>query len=63
MPLDRARTQNNLGAALGMIGERRSDWAFLEQAVEAIRNAHELVRAAGYTYDWRIVYLGSHACD
>ena len=39
VPLDWAGTQNNLGFALGMLGERESGTARLEQAVEAFRSA------------------------
>ena len=39
MPLDSARTQNNLGNALATLGARESGTARLEQAVEAFRNA------------------------
>ena len=39
MPLDWATTQNNLGNALRMLGERESDTARLEEAVTAYRDA------------------------
>jgi hypothetical protein len=39
MPLDWAGTQNNLGLALRVIGERESGTARLEEAVAAYRDA------------------------
>ena len=41
VPLDWARTQNNLGNALSILGERESATARLEEAVEAYRAALE----------------------
>ena len=39
MPLDWARTQNNLGAALRVLGERESGTGKLDEAVAAYREA------------------------
>ena len=39
VPLDWATVQNNLGIALGMLGERESGTARLEEAVDAYRAA------------------------
>ena len=41
VPLDWAMTQNNLGNALSMLGERESGTARLEEAVTAYRAALE----------------------
>jgi hypothetical protein len=41
VPLDWATTQNNLGAALAVIGERESGTAHLTEAVAAFRAALE----------------------
>jgi tetratricopeptide (TPR) repeat protein len=47
VPLDWAMTQNNLGTALQMLGERESGTARLEEAVAAYRAALEVFRGAG----------------
>jgi tetratricopeptide (TPR) repeat protein len=39
VPLNWAATQNNLGTALGRLGERESGTARLDEAVEAFREA------------------------
>ena len=44
VPLDWARTQNNLGAALETLGGRESGTAKLEEAVAAHRDAGAKVR-------------------
>jgi hypothetical protein len=41
VPLDWAMTQNNLGNALSMLGERESGTVRLEEAVAAYRAARE----------------------
>ena len=41
VPLDWAKTQNNLGAALQMLGAREIRTTRLEEAVSAYRNAAE----------------------
>jgi tetratricopeptide (TPR) repeat protein len=52
VPLDWATTQNNLGNALGMLGQRESDTARLEEAVAAFRAAlEERTRERG-PLDW-----------
>ena len=46
VPLDRAKTQNNLGNALLRLGERESGTARLTEAVAAHRAAVEVFREA-----------------
>ena len=49
VPLKWAQTQNNLGTALLMLGERTGDVAMLRDALAVVRNAYEvLVKEAGY---------------
>ena len=50
VPLDWAMTQNNLGNALGALGERESGTARLKEAVAAFRAALEVYEAAGADY-------------
>ena len=52
VPLDWATTQNNLGVALGTLGERESGTACLEEAVEAFRSALEERTRARIPLDW-----------
>ena len=52
VPLDWAMTQNNLGAALGTLGERESGTARLEEAVAAYRAALEEYTRARVPLDW-----------
>jgi hypothetical protein len=47
VPLDWARTQNNLGHALEALGERESGTARLEEAVATYRAALEVFVPAG----------------
>ena len=51
-PLDWARTQNNLGNALGMLGERESGTARSEQAVTAFQAALEERTQERVPLDW-----------
>ena len=52
VPLDWATTQNNLGNALGSLGERESGTARLEEAVVAFRAALEERRRDRVPLDW-----------
>jgi tetratricopeptide (TPR) repeat protein len=52
LPLDWARTQNNLGAALATLGERESGTARLEEAVAAYRAALEEMTRERVPLDW-----------
>ena len=52
MPLDWARTQNNLGTALATLGERESGTARLEEAVAAYRAALEERTRERVPLDW-----------
>ena len=52
MPLDWARTQNNLGNALTRLGERESGTARLEEAVAAYRAALEEWTRDRAPLDW-----------
>ena len=52
MPLDWATTQNNLGNALGTLGERESGTARLEEAVAAYRAALEERTRERVPLDW-----------
>jgi hypothetical protein len=47
IPLDWAMTQNNLGTALWMLGERTGDALQLKEAREAIAAAFDVVMQAG----------------
>ena len=47
VPLDWAKTQNNLGAALQTLGELEGDTARLDEAIEAYREALK-----EYTREW-----------
>src|ERR1700736_3836659 len=51
-PLDWAWTQNNLGTALGALGERESGTARLEEAVAAFRDALRERTRARVPLDW-----------
>jgi tetratricopeptide (TPR) repeat protein len=51
-PLDWARTQEGLGIALGMLGERESDTARLEKAVAAFRDALKEQTRDRVPLDW-----------
>jgi hypothetical protein len=50
VPLDWAVTQNNLGNALMMLGERKSDPARLQDAVSAYNNALAISREVKADY-------------
>jgi tetratricopeptide (TPR) repeat protein len=52
VPLDRAMTQNNLGAALYLLGERESGTARLEEAVAAYRDALKEYTRERVPLDW-----------
>ncbi len=52
MPLDWARTQNDLGEALAALGEREASPARLEQAVVALRLALEERTRERAPLDW-----------
>ena len=52
MPLEWARTQVNLGAALATLGERESGTARLEEAVAALRLALEERTRERVPLDW-----------
>lgn len=52
VPLDWAMTQNNLGNALSTLGERESDTARLEQAVDAYRDALKERTRERVPLDW-----------
>ena len=52
VPLDWARTQINLGIALGRLGERESGTARLEEAVAAYRAALEEKTRERVPLDW-----------
>ena len=52
MPLDWARTQNNLGNALWTLGERESGTARLEEAVAAYRAALQERTRERVPLDW-----------
>ena len=52
MPLDWAATQNNLGTALGTLGERESGTERLEEAVAAYRAALEERTRERVPLDW-----------
>jgi hypothetical protein len=47
VPLDWAMTQNNLGTALSILGERENQAHLLRNALEAVKGAAEIYRAAG----------------
>ena len=51
-PLDWAGTQNNLGNALAMLGERESGTARLAEAVAAFRAALEVLTRHRVPLDW-----------
>jgi hypothetical protein len=50
VPLDWARTQNNLGAALGTLGKREAGTKRLEEAAKAYRTALGVFRAGAASY-------------
>ena len=52
MPLDWARTQNNLGIALETLGERESGTARLEEAVGAFRAALQEITRERVPFGW-----------
>ena len=52
VPLDWARTQNNLGDALWALGKRESGTTRLEEAVAAFRAALEELIRARVPLDW-----------
>ena len=52
VPLDWATTQNNLGAALEVLGERESGTARLEEAVAMYRAALEVRTRESVPLDW-----------
>ena len=52
VPLDWAGTQNGLGTALGVLGERESGTARLEEAVAAFREALEEATRERVPLDW-----------
>ena len=52
MPLDWATTQNNLGAALSLLGEREGGTERLERAVVAFRAALEERTHERVPLDW-----------
>ena len=52
LPLDWAKTQNNLGIALATLGERESGTAQLEEAVAAYREALEELTRERVPLDW-----------
>jgi hypothetical protein len=54
VPLDWARTQNNLGAALATLGERESGTTRLEEAVLAYGAALEEMTRKRVPLDWAI---------
>jgi hypothetical protein len=57
VPLDWAMTQNNLGAALGTLGERKSGTARLEAAVVAYRLALEERTLDRVPLDWAMTQM------
>ena len=52
VPLDWAETQNNLGAALTIMGKRKGGTAHLEQAVAAFTEALKERTRARVPLDW-----------
>ncbi|MGQ0446675.1 MAG: tetratricopeptide repeat protein, partial [Beijerinckiaceae bacterium] len=56
-PLDWARTQNNLGTALRVLGERESGTARLDEAVAAYREALEENTRARVPLDWAMTQM------
>src|SRR5437764_9219486 len=54
VPLDWATTQNNLGNALGSLGERESGTARLEEAVTAFRDALKERTRERVPLDWAL---------
>jgi hypothetical protein len=52
VPRNWAATQNNLGSALGSLGERQSDTARLTQAVEAFQEALKKYTRERAPLDW-----------
>ena len=61
MPLDWATTQNNLGSALSRLGERESEQARLQEAVDAYREALKERTREHVPLDWAMTQnnLGS----
>jgi hypothetical protein len=53
VPLKWAMTQNNLGNALSMLGERESGTARLEEAIEAYREALKERSREGFRFNGR----------
>jgi hypothetical protein len=56
VPLDWAMTQNNLGNALGTLGERESGTARLEEAVAAYRDALKEVTRERVPLGWAMSF-------
>ncbi|MBF0416504.1 MAG: hypothetical protein HQL79_12145 [Magnetococcales bacterium] len=62
VPLDWARTQNNLGAALQALGERENSTKKLEAAQSAFELALRVAQSSGATYYTEIFQRNLNQC-